>query len=259
MADRPDGHLKIGELVRQAGVGRGTIQHYVREGLLPAPVKTHKNMAYYDPACVERIRIVQRLRETRYLPLAEIRRVLASDAQVRGGDVARVLVDTQKAALSSISHPSKVPDHRLTLQEAAAEFLLPPATIERLLALHVVDARVAEGRRVLEGADLEVLAAIANFRRLGFNEGAGFSVEDLGQYREAIHRLVQSEIQTFVKAFPTTARGSDPVALAGTAVDGATLFLIAMRRKLILDFLAAERPRSPARPDKKRKRPRRTG
>ncbi len=202
MAERPEGYLKIGELVRQAGVGRGTIQHYVREGLLPAPFKTQKNMAYYDPACVERIRIIQRLRETRYLPLAEIRRVLESDTSADGGGVAKVLLDTQQAALASISDRSRVPEQRLTPEEAAEEFGIELALLERLLALHVIDARVSEGRTVLEGADLEVLAAVANLRRLGFSEEAGFGVVDLDTYREAIYRLVQVEVQTFVKAFP---------------------------------------------------------
>lgn len=259
MAERPEGYLKIGELVRRAGVGRGTIQHYVREGLLPAPFKTQKNMAYYEPACVERIRIIRRLRETRYLPLAEIRRVLSTDASIDGGDVARVLVDTQQAALASISPPSCELGHRLTLSEAAVEFGLEPELIDALLALHVIDARVSEGRAVLEGADLEVLAAIANFRRLGFSEEAGFRVEHLGGYREAIYRLVQTELRIFAKALPGNAGGGDPVALARSAIDGATLFLIAMRRKLILDFLEGELPSLAPLPKKKKPRRQKAG
>ena len=47
--------IKIGELVRQAGVTRATVHHYVREGLLPQPIKTSRNMALYDPSCVERV------------------------------------------------------------------------------------------------------------------------------------------------------------------------------------------------------------
>src|SRR5438105_1484381 len=51
MTTRADDLIRIGELARRAGVNRGTVQHYLREGLLPRPVKTHRNMAYYDVSC----------------------------------------------------------------------------------------------------------------------------------------------------------------------------------------------------------------
>ena len=51
--------LKIGELAEQSGVPAATIRHYVREGLLPEPVKTSRNMAYYPPEFVDRIRTDQ--------------------------------------------------------------------------------------------------------------------------------------------------------------------------------------------------------
>ncbi len=48
--------LKMSELVTRAGVEKSTIQHYLREGLLPAPAaRPHRNIAYYraNPASSE--------------------------------------------------------------------------------------------------------------------------------------------------------------------------------------------------------------
>jgi DNA-binding transcriptional MerR regulator len=39
--------LRMGELAEASGVSAATIKHYLREGLLPEPVKTSRNMAYY--------------------------------------------------------------------------------------------------------------------------------------------------------------------------------------------------------------------
>ena len=41
--------LKISELADAAEVPVATVRHYLREGLLPEPVKTSRNMAYYPP------------------------------------------------------------------------------------------------------------------------------------------------------------------------------------------------------------------
>jgi predicted DNA-binding transcriptional regulator AlpA len=51
-----NGLLKMKELAEASGVSAGTIKHYLREGLLPEPVKTSRNMAYYPPEFVERIK-----------------------------------------------------------------------------------------------------------------------------------------------------------------------------------------------------------
>ena len=68
--------LKISELADASGVSAGTIKHYLREGLLPEPVKTSRNMAYYPPEFVDRIRTIKRLQEERFMPLRLIREVL---------------------------------------------------------------------------------------------------------------------------------------------------------------------------------------
>ncbi len=78
MNDRPG--LKISELAEASGVSAGTIKHYLREGLLgegDGIVRTARNMAWYPPEYVGRIRQVKRLQEERYLPLRRIKELLA--------------------------------------------------------------------------------------------------------------------------------------------------------------------------------------
>ena len=46
-------HMKISELSAQAQVPVSTIKYYLRQGLLPAPLRTGKNMAYYSESHLE--------------------------------------------------------------------------------------------------------------------------------------------------------------------------------------------------------------
>ncbi len=68
--------LKISNISKQSGVPASTIRYYVREELLPAPEKINKKMSHYDEACVERLKVIQYLQETRYFPLYLIKNIL---------------------------------------------------------------------------------------------------------------------------------------------------------------------------------------
>ncbi|MDQ5987568.1 MAG: hypothetical protein CSYNP_03313 [Syntrophus sp. SKADARSKE-3] len=68
--------LKIGDIAKHSGIPASTIRYYVREGLLPLPEKVNKKMAYYDEACIERLKVIQHLQETRYFPLFLIKNIL---------------------------------------------------------------------------------------------------------------------------------------------------------------------------------------
>ena len=68
--------LKISELAERSGVPVATVRHYLREGLLPEPVKTSRNLAYYPPRFVDRIRLIKQLQEERFMPLRVIRDLL---------------------------------------------------------------------------------------------------------------------------------------------------------------------------------------
>jgi len=46
-----------------AGVSTSTIHYYVKEGLLPRPLKSGKTMAYYSDEHLERLQLIKRLRQ----------------------------------------------------------------------------------------------------------------------------------------------------------------------------------------------------
>ena len=66
------------ELVAATGVPKSTILHYLNAGLLPEPTKTSRNMAYYSPACVERISFIKMMQSKHRLPLEVIKRMLTT-------------------------------------------------------------------------------------------------------------------------------------------------------------------------------------
>ena len=68
--------LKIGEIAKRSGVRASTIRYYVQEGLLPKPEKANEKMAYYDEICVDRLQIIQEIKEKRYFPLYLIKNIL---------------------------------------------------------------------------------------------------------------------------------------------------------------------------------------
>jgi DNA-binding transcriptional MerR regulator len=162
MSDRPG--LKMSELADASGVSAGTIKHYLREGLLgdeDGIVRTSRNMAWYPPEYVERIRLIKRLQEERFLPLRLIKELLAE-------------------------RPPRTP---------RAEVDLPENVLDRLAELGVLTPD-EEG---YDPDDVAVITAIARFREGGYDEALGFTVYDTLRYREALRPLVEKEVAVLVE------------------------------------------------------------
>ena len=68
--------LKMKALMEATGVSKATIAHYVKEGLLPMPKRTSRNMAYYDASCVERVLFIKKMQANHRLPLSQIKQIL---------------------------------------------------------------------------------------------------------------------------------------------------------------------------------------
>jgi hypothetical protein len=150
-------------------------------------VRTSRNMAWYAPGLVERIRLIKRLQEERFLPLAAIRTVLAEDPER-----AAAMVDVEDRILDRAiaAHGGE----RIPREEVLAHYALPGNVLDRLeeLAILTPDARG------YDGDDMKIVEAMVRFRAGGYEEAIGFTVYDTLRYREALQPLVEEEVRVLL-------------------------------------------------------------
>ncbi len=161
-----NGLLRMRELAEASGVPAPTIKHYLREGLLPEPVKTSRNMAYYPPEFVDRIKLIKRLQEERFLPLKAIKDVL--DSMERS---------------------------RTSAAEVRKRYGVPKEVLDRLAELEVL----TPNSRGYSPSDVTIIEAISRFRAGGYDEQIGFTVYDTLRYKAALEELVRQEVDVVME------------------------------------------------------------
>lgn len=182
-ARRPDGELlRMGELAEASGVPAPTIKHYLREGLLPEPVKTSRNMAYYSPEFVDRIKLIKQLQEERFMPLRAIKSVLDEDPER-----ARALVDLEDRILDRALAGERT---RTSAAEVRERYGIPKEVLDRLEEIEVL----SPNSRGYSPSDVKIIEAISRFRAGGYDEQIGFTVYDTLRYKKAIEELVREEV-----------------------------------------------------------------
>jgi DNA-binding transcriptional MerR regulator len=179
--------LKMSELAEQSGVSAGTIKHYLREGLLPQPVRTSRNMAYYPPEFVERIRLIKRLQEDRFMPLRVIKGMMDDDP-----GRAAALVELEDRILERAVEQRE--GTRISAAEVRRRYDVPANVLERLAELEVL----TPSARGYDADDVKIIEAISRFRAGGYDERLGFTVFDTLRYRDALTPLVGEEVRTLL-------------------------------------------------------------
>jgi DNA-binding transcriptional MerR regulator len=174
--------LRMGELAEASGVPAPTIKHYLREGLLPEPVKTSRNMAYYPPEFVDRIKLIKQLQEERFMPLRAIKSVLDEDPER-----ARALVDLEDRILDRALAGERT---RTSPAEARQRYGVPKEVLDRLEKLEVLSPNT----RGYSPSDVKIIEAISRFRAGGYDEEIGFTVYDTLRYKSALEDLVREEV-----------------------------------------------------------------
>ncbi|MCG8591586.1 MAG: MerR family transcriptional regulator [Proteobacteria bacterium] len=217
--------VKISEFARRSGVPAPTIKHYLREGLLPEPVRTSRNMARYDVAWIPRVRAIKELQRTCFLPLRVIRQVLDEGAGAAElameSSIRRVLERLQSAESRT----------RAELLEAGVD----GRALDELVELEVLTpSREADDERYA-GDDLAMLRLLRHARRAGLANEM-LPREILRTYRAAIANLVEVELELF-RAGVLPAAGDDVAALTEVATSLSEELVVLLRRKLLLPTL----------------------
>ena len=221
--------LRMGELARASGVSAATIKHYLREGLLPEPMKTSRNMAYYPADFVERIRMIKQLQEERYMPLRVIKVLLEEDP-----DRARALIELGDRLLE---HALAGESERVRAAEVRRRYDVPKDVLDRLAELEVL----TPDRRGYSPSDVRIIEAISRFRAGGYEERIGFTVYDTLRYKESMADLVKQEVDVLMERLAGEMDPDEAMRLIGAGTQPLNDLLAAMHTKALVAELERRR------------------
>jgi len=167
----------MNELVATTGVPKSTILFYLSQQLLPEPRKTSPNMAYYDPACVERVKLIQQMQQRHRRTLSEIKHCL--DDTDRGNDLG-VYLELNEEVFGPIG-----PRRLLDTQAFCRETGLSPSQLEELQQARLL-LPLAGGRFDAEDLTMgRMYLSALNF---------GIQPRDLSYYAELGEKIVDHEM-----------------------------------------------------------------
>jgi DNA-binding transcriptional MerR regulator len=226
--------LKMSELAERSGVSPGTIRYYLREGLLGGGediVRTSRNMAYYPPGYVERIVLIKRLQEERFMPLRVIRGALREDP-----DRVRALIELEDRILER-AVASAEDSSRVSRKLVAERYGVPRNVLDRLAEIGVL----TPSSRGYDRDDLKIIEAIAAFRAGGYEEALGFTVYDTLRYRRALEPLVQEEVRALLDRLAGEVEVERAMEIVAAGVEPLRELIGAMHSKLLVGELRRHR------------------
>ncbi len=226
--------LKMSELAERSGVSAGTIRYYLREGLLGDGediVRTSRNMAYYPLSYVQRIELIRRLQEERFMPLRVIKGALEQDPER-----VHALIELEdrilERALSNAEQRT-----RASAKAVRERYEIPRNVLDRLAEIGVL----TPNRSGYDQDDVKIIEAIASFRAGGYDEALGFTVYDTLRYREALEPLVQEEVLALLDRLAGEVEIERAMEIVAAGVEPLRELLGAMHSKLLLAELRRQR------------------
>jgi DNA-binding transcriptional MerR regulator len=232
--------LKMGELAQRAGVSPATVRHYLREGLLDdtdTVVRTSRNMAWYDPALVARIRLIKRLQEDRYMPLPVIKGMLDEDPAR-----AQAMVDLEDRI---IEHALATRERgRTSRAEASKRYDMPPNVLDRLQKIGILRPTA----RGYDADELRIIEAVARLRAGGYDDVLGLTIDDSVVYREALEPLAGTLVRRLMERLEGKVETERAIEILADGIDPLRELAGAILSKYVLDELqrVRERHRRPA-------------
>lgn len=183
----PAGHpYKIGEIIAKSGLSRQAIHFYIREGLLPGPVKTSRNLGWYSEQHLETLALIQKLQHERFMPLKAIKSLLQGSKDFTFSSTQLQILESIRSRLSH--------DHDELVVETAPAELAEEMGLSRREQKELRDYLYLAKNGVATVSDVEITRLWIRLRDAGLTAERGFGPKDLYFIYEIADILVDREI-----------------------------------------------------------------
>ncbi len=232
--------LKMRELSKMTGVPPGTIRYYINEGLLPKPLKTHRNMAYYDRSFVDRIKLIRELQEKRFFPLSVIKQILEQSKNSMDSEEIKTLLELSGKLFKNISTLPKFKPP--TIQQLSARTGVSVEEIEELENVDLI-SRQADG--LFDEDCVKIVELLKKLREAGYTREAGFTRELMKMYVDLIEVLAKQEVAIFSRSVTGRLSFEEMRMMAENGINLLNSLIGILRKRMILKVsreLDRERP-----------------
>jgi DNA-binding transcriptional MerR regulator len=240
---------RMKDLCELVGMPRQAIHFYIKEGLVPEGTKTGRNTATYGPEHVERLRLVKKLQEERFLPLKAIKEIVApsNDGDGEGGARDTSFTPSQRELLAELKRRFATRLGPLSTASVAHRVFVDAAPLLRRLGVTRAELdeialtgmlTVDERGRVARD-DVFILETWAALKQAGFSPARGFSPLDFRIYARVVEALVRDEAGLLAERL--AGRPADEIVeMLERALPIANQFLTRYHEKLARAFLARQ-------------------
>lgn len=183
-----EGLLKISELAEAANESSSTVKYYVKEGLVEIACKTGKNMAYYAPESVERVKLIRTLQSEKFYPLAVIKHMLRNKA---AGAAELELLDTINKVDKSDYY------ERMPVTEAAKEAKLKPREVEAIISAGLIVPTMSGHNRMCNHGDCRLMKLVKTRMTAGIPLEQ--TIETFSMYEFHLRETTKKDIESLVR------------------------------------------------------------
>lgn len=249
----PPKRLKMKDLEDATGVGREAIRFYIREGLLPEPERPARNVAWYDPSFVEKIRFIKELQEKRYLPLEVIRRIVGDAGEPSRAEV-EALLELDGKLFPQVAGAPKSDGEALS--SLARRCRIPAVDVRQMGEKGAIEISSRGRKEWVEASSVAVVELWAELRKVGFTPEAGFPVEQVELYVDMVEWLAREELRVFSRGVTGRVEGQAAVDMAEHGIDVVNQMIAVLRKNTLLRLIAEGDIGPTAKRGSKRRRPR---
>jgi DNA-binding transcriptional MerR regulator len=225
--------MRMKELSAAAGVNKGAILFYIKEGLISKPIKKHANSVLYTEEHLNDIRLIKELQAKRFLPLSVIKEVMKGGKGNLTVDEIKTLSEIDGKLYQNLNESlfvGKITAKQLSKQTGLS--LKDLASMESIGLIHPI----RKGRRKYYGEDAIRLAeCYTKAKKAGFTKKLGFDIELIKVYKEMIDRLVEEEAKILTSRVSGKITPETIAKMIGEAIPILNTIIGIVHKKSILD------------------------